>query len=105
MTRPGNVIIIIITKGVTSTLTLLENMQVTVILIITGVQRTVRKGFVKRLEKLENRKTSPDHPNYSITQISQNTEKSSGDLIGFPVTDFSERLSANACVKNSQGVI
>ena len=30
--------------------------------------------------RLRNQRTSRDHPNYSIVEVSQNTEKSPGDL-------------------------
>ena len=47
-----------------------------------------------------------DHPDYKIIEISQNTEKNPGDLKRFGVTqDFSERLSANVGMKNSQVII
>ena len=45
--------------------------------------------------RLRNQRTSRDHPNYSISKISQNNEKSPEDL---------RRLSANNGVKNSQEV-
>ena len=52
-----------------------------------------------------NKRTSEDHPNYSIVKIDQNTEKSPGDLRRLAVTQNScERKSANTDVKNSQGV-
>ena len=35
-----------------------------------------------------NKKTSGDHPNYNIVDISQNTEKSPGDLRGLADTQF-----------------
>ena len=35
--------------------------------------------------RFENKKTSEDYPNYNIFNISQNTEKSPGDLRGFTV--------------------
>ena len=35
----------------------------------------------KGTERLRNQRTSGDHPDYSIIKISQNTEKSPGDLL------------------------
>ena len=44
-----------------------------------------------------------DHEDYSITKISQNTEKSLGDLkrLAIPQTPV-KKTSANVCAKNSQ---
>ena len=39
--------------------------------------------------KLGNKRTSGDHPNYSIVEIGQNTKKSTGDLQRFAVTHTS----------------
>ena len=58
-------------------------MKVTVILIVIGTLGTVTEGLVQGLEDLEIR---GDHPNYSIVEISQNTEKSPGDLRRLAVT-------------------
>ena len=56
----------------------------------------VGTGFV-------NKRTSGDHPNYSIVKIDLNTKKSPGDLRRLTVNqDSSEKPSANAGVKNSQ---
>ena len=52
------------------------NMKVTVIPLEVGGVGTIPKGLVKRLENLEIR----DHQTNSIIKISQNTEKSPGDL-------------------------
>ena len=60
-----------------------------------------------------NKRTSRDHPNYSIVKIGQNTEKSPGDLSPqdssqysvtqtFCHSNSSEKPSANAGMKNSQ---
>ena len=51
----------------------------------------------KRVGKIGNRRTSRDHPNYSILKIGQNTDKSPGDLRGtdatqIPVKDYQLRL-------------
>ena len=58
----------------------LWNMQVTIIPIVNGAFGTVTKGLLKVLE------TSGDHPNYSIIENGQNTEKSPGDLRKLAVT-------------------
>ena len=42
----------------------------------------IGKGF----GRLGNKRTSGDHPNYSIIKIGQNTEKSPGDLKRLAVT-------------------
>ena len=42
----------------------------------------ILKGLVKELEDLE----IGDHPNYSIIEVSQNTEKSPGDLRRLAIT-------------------
>ena len=55
-------------------------MKVMVIPIVISALRTIPKGLVKRTERLGNKRTSGDHPDYSIIKISQNTEKSPGDL-------------------------
>ena len=64
-------------------------MWVTVIPIVIGALGTVPKGLEMRLEELEirketrrirNQKKSEDHPDSSIVKISQNTQKSTGDL-------------------------
>ena len=56
-----------------------------------------------RIGGLGNKRTSGNHPNYSITEIDQNIKKSPGDLGRFGVTqDSNEKPPANAGVKNSQ---
>ncbi len=55
-------------------------MKVMFIPIMIGAFGTVTKGLIKGLEDLGNHRTSGDHPNYCIIEISQNTEKSPGDL-------------------------
>ena len=57
-------------------------MEVTVIPIIIDALGTVTIGA----KGLGNRRTSGDYPKYSIIKISQNTERSSGDLRKFAVT-------------------
>ena len=60
------------------------HMKVTAIPIVTGALGTVNKGFI-------NKRTSGDHPNYSIIENGQNTKMNPGDL-------RSEKPSANAGV-------
>ena len=48
-------------------------MKVTEIPIVIGALGTIRKGLVKRLDEVENRRTSGDHPNYNIVEVGQNT--------------------------------
>ena len=51
------------------------------------------------------RRTSGDHPNYSIIENSQNTEKSPGDLRRLAVTQTlsSKKTLVKTDLKNSQG--
>ena len=51
---------------------------------------------------LRNKRTSEDHLNYSIVEISQNTKKSPGDLETCCHTNCSEKPSASVDVKNSR---
>ena len=51
--------------------------------IIIGAFGTITKGLIKRLE---NKRMSGDNPNYCITKIGQNTEKSPEDLRRLAVT-------------------
>ena len=64
----------------------LWNMKVTFIPILSGALCTVTKGLEQRLEDLKITGQVQDHPNYCIIEISQNTEKSPGDLRGLVVT-------------------
>ena len=57
-------------------------MKVTIIPIVIGAFGTVTKGLLKGLEDLE----VGDHPNNSIIENAQNTEKSPGDLRRHAVT-------------------
>ena len=64
-------------------------MEVTIIQIAISAFGTITNGLLKGLEDLGWR-TSWDHPNYSIVEIGQNTEKSPGDfrrLAVIPVKD------------------
>ena len=56
--------------------------------------------FDKGAESIGNRKTSGDHPNYSIVKIDQNTKRLKKTFY-----HSIERLSANTGMKNAQGVI
>ena len=58
-------------------------MKVTIMPIMIGAFSTVTKGLLKGLGRW---KTSGDHPNCSIVENSQNTEKSPGDLRRLAVT-------------------
>ena len=51
-----------------------------------GTLGTVTKGLVVRTGELGNKRTSIDHPDYSIVEVGQNTEKSPGDLRRLAVT-------------------
>ena len=62
------------------------NMKVTIIPIVIGVFVTVTKGLLKVTGRLGSRRTSGDHPNYSVVENGQNTEKCSGDLRRLAVT-------------------
>ena len=57
--------------------------KVMVIPVVTGSQGTIPEGLVKRLE---NKRTTGGHLDYSIVKISRNTEKSPGDLKRLSVT-------------------
>ena len=61
-------------------------MQVTIIPILIGAFGTLSKGLLKGLGGLGSWWTSEDHPNYSIIENGQNTEKSPGDLRRLAVT-------------------
>ena len=58
-------------------------MQVTITPIVTGAFGTVNKGLLKGLGSW---RTGGDHPNESIIENGQNTEKSLGDLRRLAVT-------------------
>ena len=61
-------------------------MKVIIISIVIGAFGTVTKGLLKGLEDLEVGEPSGDHPNNSIIENGQNTEKSPGDLRRLAVT-------------------
>ena len=63
-----------------------KNMKVTIIQIVIGAFGTVTKRIIKGTGGLENKRTSEDHPNYCITEISP--EKSPGDLMTLAVTQI-----------------
>ena len=56
--------------------------------IEVGALGTITNGLVKRLKNLQNQRTSRDHPDYSITKICQNTEKSPEDLSRLAVSQI-----------------
>ena len=63
-----------------------------VIPVIIGALGTILKRVGKGTGRVWNRKTSRDHPKYSIVKISQNTEKSPGNFrITCCHSDSSER--------------
>ena len=49
----------------------------------------IHQRIGKRTEKFSNKRTSGDHPNYSIIEIGQNTEKSPRDFGRLAVTKIS----------------
>ena len=51
------------------------------------------------------KRKSGDHPNYWLTEIGQNTEKSPGDLRRLIISNSSARQLINSDVKNSQWII
>ena len=61
-------------------------MEVTIIPIVIGAFGTVTKGLFKGQEDLEVGGRVGDHPNNSIIENGQNTEKSPGDLRRLAVT-------------------
>ena len=77
-------------------------MIVTVIPIVIVALGTVTKRFDTEPGGLENKRMSGYHPDYSITEIGQNTKKSPGDLRGLIVsqTPVKKKKSSNAGVKN-----
>ena len=64
----------------------LWNTKVMLIPIVIGVFGTTPRGFLKGTGRDGNQRTSRYHPNYSIVEITQNTEKSPGNLRRFCVT-------------------
>ena len=69
----------------------LRNMGVTLILIIIGALGTVPKGLEKRLRGIGNQRKNQYHPDYSIAEIGQNTEKCPGNLRKLAVTPRKDR--------------
>ena len=73
------------------------NMKVAIIPIVIGTFGIVTKGLLKGLKGLGSWRTSGDHPNYSIIENGQNTEKSLRDLRRLaitqsPVKDHQQKL-------------
>ena len=73
-------------QGLARELKKLYNRKVMVIPIVIGSLGTVTKGLIQRVEGLENNGMYKDCPNYSIIEVSQNSEKSPGDLWRLAVT-------------------
>ena len=61
-------------------------MQVTIIPFVIGAFGTVTKGLPKGTGGIGSWRMSGDHPNYSVIENGQNTEKSPGDLRRLAVT-------------------
>ena len=77
-------------------------MKVTVILIVTGVLETISKGLLRVLEELENEGRAETNQTIAFSRLARILRRvleTRGDLLS-----ISEKLSANADVKNSQGV-
>ena len=72
-----------------------------VIPIVIGALGTVNKGIGTGMRGLGNKWTSGDHPNYSIIEIDQNTEKSPGDFRRLVTQTPVKNHHLNAGVKNS----
>ena len=70
----------------------LWNMKVTMIPIVSSDLSTVTKALLQGQENLELGGRFDDHPNYSIIEIGQNTEKSLGDLRRLAVTQTPVRI-------------
>ena len=64
----------------------LWDMKVTIIPIVISTFGIVTKRIIKGTGRLGNKRTSRDHPNYSIIENGQNTEKSPGNLRRLVVT-------------------
>ena len=63
-------------------------MRVTMIPIVIGAFGTVPKSLERRQR---NRRTKPDHPDYNIIKIDQNTEENPGDLRRLAVPQTPEK--------------
>ena len=61
-------------------------MKVTIIPVVIGAFGTVTKGLLNRPGRFRSWRPSGDHPNNSIIENGQNTEKSLGDLRRLAVT-------------------
>ena len=80
----------------------LWNMKVTRIPIEIGAFGTVTKILVPRTGGFGNKRTNGDHPNNSIIEIGQNTEKSPGDLKRLVVTQTSVRNHRQTLVRKTR---
>ena len=72
--------------GLARELNKLRNMKVTIIPTVIGAFGAVNKGLLKDSGRFGSWRSSGDHPNNSITENCQNTEKSPGDLRRLAVT-------------------
>ena len=80
-------------------------MKVTIAPIVISDFDTVTKGISKGVGGFGSWRTSGDHPNDSIIEDGQNTEKSPGDWRRFAVTQTPvEKPLAAADMKNSKRV-
>ena len=61
-------------------------MKVTVISVVIGALETLFQRLGKGTRRIEIQETSGGHPDYCIIKISQNTEKSPGDLKKLAIT-------------------
>ena len=76
-------------------------MKVTVIQVVIGAFGMIPK----KAGGVGNRRMSRDHPNYSIVEVGQNTEKSPEDLRRVSVTQIPVKYNQLTCgVKNLLGV-
>ena len=64
----------------------LWNVKVTVIPIVIGALGSITKRIGKGTGRFRNQRTSRDHPDYSITKIGKNTEKSPAELRRLAIT-------------------
>ena len=77
-------------------------MEVTVIPIVIDGLGTVNQRIDAKTGDLGNKRTCGDHPNYWITEIGQNTEKSPGDLRRLAVTQTPVRIRLLTLVWKTQ---
>ena len=61
----------------------LWNLRLTVIPVVIGASLERSPKIHKGTERVGNRRTSRNHPNYRDVELGQNTEKNQGDLLSF----------------------